>query len=103
MRPQQLLGHEIIHARLLVDLRQLPVVAERVGIPSDLYIHAEVFLEIPFPDENLPDQRLARGHVEVRLHPHAADNFPAALFHALLDLLIQVRIFFLHPLVGAGR
>ena len=39
-------GFEVIHARALVDLRQLPVVAEGIRVPADLYVHAELLLEV---------------------------------------------------------
>ena len=103
VRPEQLLGDEIIHARLLVDLRQLIVVAERIRIPADLYVHAEILLEVALADQNLPHQRFAVRHVQVGLDPHAADDLPSAFFHALLNLLEKVRIFLLHPFIGARR
>ncbi len=87
MRPEQLLRDEIIHAGLFIDLRQLIVVAERIRIPSDSYIHAEILLKIALAHQNLPYQRFAVGHIEVGFHPHAADNLPPAFLYALLDLL----------------
>ena len=103
MRPHQFLGHEIIHARALVDLRKLVVVAERIRIPSDLHIHAKILLEISLAHQNLPHQRLAIGHVEIGLNPHPADHFPAAFLHPLFDLGKQVGILLLHPLIGSRR
>src|SRR6201981_3532106 len=46
--PRHLLCNEIINARPLVNLRQLPVVSERVGIPADANVGAELVFEIPF-------------------------------------------------------
>src|SRR5450432_1969811 len=48
--PRHLLRYEIIDSRLLVDLGQLPVVAERIRIPSDTYIRPKLFLEIALSD-----------------------------------------------------
>ncbi len=100
VRPQQLLGDEIIHAGLLVDLRQLIVVSKRIRIPSDLHVDAEILLKIALAHQNLPDQRLSVGHIQIRLDPHAADDLPPAFFYALLNLLEKIGIFLLHPFIG---
>ena len=102
-RPQQLAGHEIINAGLLVDLRKLPVVSKGIGIPSDLDIGSEVLLEISFTYQNLPHQRFAVRHIQIRFNPHAADHFPSTFFYALANLIEHVGIFLLHPFVGARR
>ncbi len=50
-------------------------------------------------DQQLADDGLAVGHVEVRLDPHAAHDLPAAFLDALLDLRVHVGIFVGQPLV----
>jgi len=101
--PRHLLGYEIVDAGPLVDLRQLPVVAEGVRVPADARCPAVEPLEGLLTNQDLPHQRLARGHVQVRLNPHAAHQLPAALLDALPDLLIQVGILVGHPLVVLRR
>ena len=103
VRPHELLRHEIIHARFFVDLRKLPVVPERVRVPADLHVHTEFLLKIALANQDLAHQRFTARHVEVRFDPHPSDHFPSALFHALLDLAEQFRIFFFHPGVGPRR
>ncbi len=49
--PVDLLGDEVLHAALPVDLRQLPVVAERIGIPAGLDLHAELVAEVTRADQ----------------------------------------------------
>ena len=88
---------EIIDAGPLVDLWKLPVVAKGVGIPADVHIHPEFFVEVCLAGKQLPDERLSAGHVEIGFNPHAADDLPAALSDALLDFLEEIRIFFFHP------
>ncbi len=97
--PGHLLGDEVVESGALVDLRELPVVAEGVGVPADAGGDAVEVLEGGLADEQLADERFAVGHVEVGLDPHAADDLPAALGDALLDLGVEGWIFVGHPLV----
>ena len=103
MRPKQFLGHKIIDARFLVDLRKLPVISERIWIPADLNVCTELFLEVSLADQYLPRQRLARRHVEVGLNPHPTYDLPAALFNSLFNLMEHVGILLFHPFISAGR
>ena len=52
--PQQLLGDEVVNAGALVDLRQLPVVAEGVGVPTDVDVHPELLLEVALAVDHHP-------------------------------------------------
>ncbi len=97
--PGHFLGDEVVESGALVDLRQLPVVAEGVGVPADAGGHSVEVFEGRLADEQLANERFAVGHVEVGLDPHAADDLPTALGEALLDLGIQGWIFVGHPLV----
>ena len=100
--PRHFLRDEVVDAALLVDLRQLPRVSKRIGIPADPHVHAVRLLVPALAHQNLPHQRLAVRHIQVRLNPHAAHNLPAAFFDALRDLVVQRRILLRHPLV-VGR
>ena len=53
-------------------------------------------LEVALPVEQLPHERLAGGHVEVGLDPHAADRLPLARRRALLHPREQLRVVLLH-------
>src|SRR5262249_53333627 len=94
---------EIINPRFFVDLWELPIVPERVRIPADLYINTKFILEIPLPNKDLPNERLAGRHVEVRLYPHASHDFPTTFLHPFLDFLKKSRILLFHPGVSLGR
>ena len=99
--PHQFLRHEIIDPRFLINLRQLPAVAKRVRVPANFHVHAEFVVKIAFPHENLSHERLPTGHIEVRLDPHSADNFPSSFTHTFLNFLEKIRVLFLHPNVRA--
>ena len=59
------------------DLDQSPGMTEGIEIGRRLDVHAEGFPEITFADENLADERFARGHVAVGLDEPAAQHGPA--------------------------
>ncbi len=102
--PRHLLRNEIVDPRLLVDLRQLPVIAKRIRVPSDAHVRPKFLLEVALADQQLAHERLAVRHVQIGLHPHAPHHFPAPFFDTIDDLLVQRRIFLQHPLVvGGGR
>ena len=102
--PRGFLRDKVIHAGALVDLRQLPGVAKRIGIPADADVDAVLLLEPALANENAAHLGFAVGHVQVGLDPHAAYDLPAAFLDALLDLVVHLRIFFRDPLVvGRGR
>src|ERR1700676_1255307 len=87
VRPHQFLCHEIIDAGFFVNLRQLPVVTERIRIPADLDVYPKFLVKVALPHQNLAHQRLAAWHVEVWFYPHSANHFPTALAYTLLNLL----------------
>ena len=100
--PGHLLGDEVVDAGLFVDLGELPVVAEGVGVPADADIDAVGLLVEALADQELADEGFAVGHVEVGLDPHAAYDFPAAFLDAAGDVGVEVGVFFGHPLVVEG-
>ncbi|MCU1252333.1 MAG: hypothetical protein JWQ49_5362, partial [Edaphobacter sp.] len=95
--PVHFLGDEVVHAGALVDLRELPVVAEGVGVPADARGDAVLLLEVALADEELANEGFAVGEVEVGLDPHAAYDLPAAFFDALANLVVHLGIFFGNP------
>ena len=97
--PRHLLRDKVVHAGLLIDLRQLPVIAERIRIPSYAGSYSVQPLQLPLPDQQLADQGFSARHVQVRFHPHATDDFPTSLLNAALDLRVHLRIFIRDPLV----
>ena len=100
--PIHFLRYEIIDSGFLVNLRKLPVVAERIRIPPDAHIHSEFVAEIALANEQLTHQRFAVGHVQVRFDPHPADHFPPPLLHPILNFAADRRIFFAHPFAIRG-
>src|SRR5208337_140125 len=62
--PIHLLRNEVIETRSLVDLRELPIVAKRIGIPADSHLNSEFLLEVTLADQDLPYQGLSAWHVE---------------------------------------
>ena len=101
--PRELLGDEARDPELAEDLRQLPVVAERIGAPVDRAAPAEVVLEPPLPAEQLADERLAARQVAVGLDPGAADHLPAALGDPLGERAKSAGSSSLEPGVMLGR
>ena len=97
--PRHLLRYEEIDARLLVNLRQLPVVTKGIRIPADVHIHAVVLLVPALADENGARCRFAVGQIQVRLNPHASHNLPAAFLDALSDVCVDLRILVGEPIV----
>ena len=93
-----LLGDEVVDAGALVDLRELPIVTKRVRVPADAGGDAVLLLEVALADEQLANEGLTAGEVEVRLNPHATDDLPAAFLDALLDLLVHLGVLVGHPL-----
>ncbi len=93
-RPQEAVG---VHALAAQDLRQHPVVSERVGVHTDRGGDAELLREVPLAVEALPNEGLAARQVAVRLDPPAADHLPAALGDPLADTGEQFGVGLLHP------
>ncbi len=96
--PMHLLRDEVVDAGTLIDLRQLPVVAEGVRVPADLGRDAVELLELGLTDKQLAHLALAIGQVQVGLNPHATHDFPAAFLYALRDLVVQHGVFVGHPI-----
>lgn len=54
--PRHLLRDEVVNPGALVDLGELPVIAEGIGVPTDERSVAVNFLEGGLPDEELADE-----------------------------------------------
>ncbi len=100
--PGDLLGEEPFVAGQLGELRVGRVVAEGVGQPDALGLHAEVLDEEPLAVHELAGDGFAAGQVAVGLHPHAADRHPLALLDRLLDAGPHARVVVAHPFVLLG-
>ena len=87
--PEDLLRRQVLDPAAAQNLRQHGAVAECIRQPQQLAVDAELLFIKPFAVHDLADQRLAGGHVRVRLHPHAAVRDPLARTHLFLDLLVQ--------------
>ena len=98
--PEDLLGHEVVHAAPLQQLRQHRGIAEGIRQPQHAAVHAELVLIILLAVDQLTHQRLAGGHVGIRLHVHRALGDPAAFFCRRLDAGEQLRIILLAHFVG---
>src|SRR5215471_15003899 len=51
----------------------------------------------------MPRPRFAAGQIAIRLDPHAAEHLPAPILDALLNVLEEIRVEPLHPLVINSR
>ncbi len=79
--PEELLREEARDAGAAHELRQLPVVAERIRAPELGAAHAEPRLEPALPVQELTDERFSGGDVAIRLDPGAARRDEAAAGH----------------------
>ena len=77
--PRHLLGDEIIHTRLLVDLRQLPVVSKRIRVPADAHIHAVMLLNTTASQPAASAPSIRRRAYSGRVPPTCRPQFPSAL------------------------
>ncbi len=84
--PIDFVGDKGIETAARQYLRQIPVKAERVRDPTDLYVHTELFSKIALAVQHLANKRFAGRQVAIRLCPHAAHNFPATFFNPFLHL-----------------
>ena len=90
--PAQLAGDKILQPRLVHHLRQVGRIAECIGQPDRLGVNTKLFDVETAAAHDLPDQRLARDDIDVRLHPHGALNFELARFDAFLETAPDLRI-----------
>ena len=95
--PGDLLGEEPAEPRTAGDLGQGAGVAEAVGQPHPVGLHAQLLREVARAVGELPDDRLARGHHGVGLDPHAADGDEPALADALQDAREELGLVLLEP------
>ena len=100
--PEYLLGNQIFYAAAAQDLRKGRRVAKGIRQPENLAVHTQFFLIITFSMNQLSDQRLAAGHVGIRLHPHGAVRNPLSCADRFLNPFKQLRIIFSAHFIG-GR
>ena len=100
--PGHLLGDERGDACLTSDLRQRGRVAEDIRNPQFVRLDPELLGEESLAVHQLAHEGLARWDVGVRLDPHASDRLPPFRSDLFRDLLEQLRVFVLHPLVLHG-
>ena len=98
--PEDLLGRQVSDARALQQLGQGGAVAEGVRQPQQPAVHAELLAEKAFAVQQLAHQRLAGGHVRIRLHPHAPVRDPLPRPHFFPDAGIELRVQLLADLIG---
>ena len=101
--PGDLGGAEVVHAGLLQYLGKRRRVAEHIRQPQRVGGVAEPLTRGPLTHEELPDERLPRGHVAVGLDPHRPIRLPAALRRELLHALEDAGVLVLHDLGMARR
>src|ERR1044071_3929983 len=65
--------------------------------------NAEFLFKVTLPIQALASEGFARWDIAIRFFPPAADDIPAALRHALLDLREHRRVRLFHPLIERGR
>src|ERR1051325_40014 len=84
LAPPHLLGDKRVDPRVGIEFRHVPVIPERIGVPSDLHLRAELLREIPGRIEKMMHPRLSAREIAVGLDPHPSDDLPPAVLHALL-------------------
>src|SRR5437764_1767556 len=87
------------HTRFHEQLRQGPAVAEHIRLPQAHRLLAELLTEEAPAVEDLPDQRLAAGDVDVGFDPHRPLHLPAPFGDTLLDALVERGIVALNPVI----
>ncbi len=94
-----------LYARPGKQLGQHAVVAKGIHVVAHLGNDPELFQEIPLRIQQVPGKSFSRGHVAVRLDPHAPRDGPAPLLYPGADLFKQGGLVFFHPLIigRAGR
>ena len=100
--PEDLLGDQVIHAAALEQLGQRGGVPEGIRQPQQAAVHPQLLLEKALAEHQLANQRLAGGHVGIRLHVHGAFGNPAPLRRGTADFFIQGGVVFPAHLVGGG-
>ena len=97
LAPGKLLSHEIFQSALFHNLRQRCAVTEYIGQPNIVDIKIEFIFPEPCTLHNLTNQRFFAGDISIALYPHRALALDSALFDALLQSCIQIRIIQFHP------
>ena len=95
-------GDKVANPRFPQNLGEHRRIAEHIGKPAVIHIHAEFLLEELLPQEHLANQTLRANHIAVRLHVHGAHNLPATLGDPPLHPFEQGRIVELQHLIGPG-
>ena len=93
---------EIVHSTLAQHLRQLRLVAEVIRQPAHSCHTAKARLEITLPQEERARESLARRHLLVTFHPHAANWFEASFLDIFLHLAEEFRVLLLDHLIHYG-
>ena len=93
----------VIQPALLENLRQVAAVAKAVDVEAGAGNLAEFLAQIALPVQPLAHERLAGGHVAVRLDPPAPCQLPAAFLHPRADLLEHGWVHLLDPFEKHSR
>jgi len=100
--PVDLARQKVRHAGALEDLRQAGREPEHVGQPGRRRVRAELLREKSMPVKKLANQRLARGDIQIRFHPHGPQRLQSSFPDPLTDLLIDRRVVLLGELEHLG-
>ena len=87
------------HTRFHEQLRQGPAVAEHIRLPQRHRLLAELRAEEALAIEDLPDQRLAAGDVDVGFDPHRPLHLPPPFGDPLFDALVERGVVLLDPCI----
>ena len=93
---------EIVHSALAQHLRQLRLVTEVIRQPTHSCHTAKARLEITLPQEERACESLARRHLLVTFHPHAANWFEAPFLDIFLHFTEEFRVLLLDHLIHNG-
>ena len=87
------------HTRFHEQLRQGSAVAEHIRLPQRHRLLAELLAEEALAVEDLPDQRLAAGDVDVGFDPHRPLHLPAPFGDTVLDPFVERGVVLLDPCI----
>mgnify|MGYP000084736447 CR=1 FL=1 len=79
------------------NLDQAPGMAKRIDIHCGARLDPEMLAKPRLADQNLADQRFARGQIAVRLQPPATHDMPLAGLDQFANALEQRRLVLLYP------
>ncbi|OQA63335.1 MAG: hypothetical protein BWY37_02204 [Firmicutes bacterium ADurb.Bin262] len=100
--PLQLACREADEVGVARNTRQRKAETEAVGDENILGSHAELTLEKAVAVENIPEQRLGRGGVDIAVLIAAARGHPAPLRDIFAQLFIQFGVILLHQFIAVG-